>query len=517
MKKFCFLLFIIIVSPTVFAQTMLDNTFSADGKVNTAIGLYGDMVSGGTLQPDGKILVVGNGNDDAYQFYRPVISRYNTDGTLDNTFYGTGKHAYELPFYGHEYAYSPVVLDSGKILLPFSKPAGFWGFMLTRLNSNGTVDSSFGTDGIARNEVQRNVREVACAVQTDGKIVLAGSLDNLFPATGTVFFAARFNADGTVDSTFNGTGYIENDLNSSPGSYLRDLLIDGNGNIFLIGSSIQTINKGVVMSVASNGSLNNNFDTDGILYYDHNNVFTTFNGATLYSGDILIAGITNYSGTNDSLMGLVVRLNMDGTFDNTLNGTGKKEINTQNFDVTYGITSDADNKIILGGSSGPDYLNEGITFYRLNADGTFDNSFNGSGTFRFLWGSASNLSDVVVQPDGKIVGIGQVSGVNNSYYELAAVRINASGGSTAIANNTNLKNISVYPNPFSGSIAISNLTPATSNTMAEIFDATGRRICEKMPVSAQTVIEADNWQNGLYFLHIQTETEEQTIKLIKTN
>ncbi len=359
------------------AQTVLDNFFSGDGKVNTSVGLYDDYTSGGVLQADGKILVSANTYDDSYQFNMPVMVRYNTDGSLDNSFYNTGSHVYDLQLFGHEYAYRPLVLPDGKILLPFSKPAGFWGFTMLRLNSDGSIDSTFGINGIARNEVQRTPREVGCAVQQDGKIILAGAVDNIFPSTGTGFFVARFLADGTLDSTFNGTGYMDNDLNSSPGSYFRDVIIDNTGNIYLIGISIQTINKGIVMSVSPTGTLNSNFNGSGILYYDHSGDYTAFQSGIIYDNDLLIAGNTHF-GNNDSLMGLLVRLNLNGSFDNTLNGNGIKEIDTDIFDLTYGIAEDANGKIVLGGSSGPAFLSEQFTVYRLNADGSFDNSFNGN-------------------------------------------------------------------------------------------------------------------------------------------
>lgn len=495
------------------AQIVLDNLFSGDGKANISVGLYDDYTAGGVLQADGKILVSANTYDDAYQYNMPVMVRYNADGSLDNTFYSSGSHAYDLQLLGHEYAYRPLLLPDGKILLPFSKPAGFWGFTLLRLNADGRVDSSFGINGIARNEAQRTPREVGCAIQQDGKIILAGSIDNMFPSTGTGFFVARFLADGSVDSTFNGTGYMENDLNSSPGSYFRDIILDNSGNIYLIGISIQTINKGIVMSVNPTGTLNNTFNGSGILYYDHSGMYTTFQSCIIYDNDLLIAGNTHY-GNNDSLMGLLVRLNFNGSFDNTLNGSGIKEIDTDIFDLTYGIAEDANGKVVLGGSSGPSFLTEQFTVYRLHADGSFDNSINGNGMFRSSWGSVANLNNVLIQPDGKIVGVAAVSGITNSYYEIGVVRIiPAGGGSSAITQKIPDDSFLVYPNPATDILKIKMPAPG----LIKIMDPSGKVILQSESAFKDEIHPLDiaNLPQGIYGVAIVTNQGAYLQKLIK--
>lgn len=510
--SFTLFVFLFLLQHGSYSQVvLLDSTFSNDGKANNSIGLYDDYVSGGTLQPDGKIIVAGIAYDDILQYTMPVLLRYNSDGTLDNSFYGSGKHQYDLQLAGHEYTNRPVVLSNGKILLPISKPAGFNGFMLMRLNSDGTPDSTFGTNAVAINQSQKNTGEVFCAVQQDGKIILAGECNNDFPATGDGFFVARFNADGSVDSTFNGNGYMTDILNSSSSTYARDVELDNGGNIFVIGTSTQNIkNVGTVMCVTSSGLLNNTFDSDGIVYYEHNQEYTTFDNAVFTSsGRLLVVGATYYS-AQDVYKGLVVLMDIDG-FVTSFNTTGKKEFSAESITVLHAAAVDSSGKFVVGGYTGPDILNRKLLVSRLNQDGSFDNSFTGSGHFTHPWGSIASCEDLCIQPDGKIVGIVSVAGVNNNYYELAAVRLlQGSSNPTGLANDV-LSELNVLPNPFTEKLQIHYHEPFTYC----LISSNGQEMMSGTSIDSDLSLDTQQLYTGIYVLKVQSMKGTAYHKLIK--
>src|SRR3989304_3751293 len=161
-----------------FAQPgSLDTTFSSDGKVTTAIGSSDDYGYSVAVQTDGKIVVAGrsyNGaNDDV------AVVRYNSDGSLDNSFDGDGKLTTAIGN-SYDYGYSVAVQTDGKIVVAgFSYNGANDDFAVVRYNSDGSLDNSFDGDGkltIAIGSSYDEGRSVA--VHPDGKIVVAGLSDN---------------------------------------------------------------------------------------------------------------------------------------------------------------------------------------------------------------------------------------------------------------------------------------------------------------------------------------------------
>lgn len=177
-----------------------DNTFDTDGILTTKVGISYQGVGSLAMQPDGKIVVGGYANFTGYDDF--VLLRYNANSTLDLPF-GGGDGIVNTPM-GESYAGIEKVLiqPDGKIVAAGNAVVnGFEDFALARYNSNGTLDNSFSGDGIAMLHFTDNTDYAnAAALQPDGKIVLAGEAYNMGAAV------ARFNANGTLDNTFSGDG-----------------------------------------------------------------------------------------------------------------------------------------------------------------------------------------------------------------------------------------------------------------------------------------------------------------------
>ncbi len=184
------------------ADGTLDAAFGQGGMVTTDFGFFVDQAHAVALQPDGKIVAAGVAflrSGDTF-----AVARYDTDGTLDPSFAGTGKTT--LSDVHLERARALVVEPGGRIVLAGSVYAGSPGpfqldFAVARLDPNGTLDTSFGSGGMTFTDLGGG-REFAHAIvrQADGKLVVAGESDGKFALV-------RYQASGALDPSF-GTGGI---------------------------------------------------------------------------------------------------------------------------------------------------------------------------------------------------------------------------------------------------------------------------------------------------------------------
>jgi uncharacterized delta-60 repeat protein len=175
----------------------LDTSFDTDGIVTTAIGAGGDEAKSVALQSDGKIVVAGYSvNGGTYDF---AVVRYNTNGSLDTSFDTDGKVTTAIGA-SNDYVNSIALQSDGKIVVAgYSVNGGNYDFTVVRYNTNGSLDTSFSGDGIVTTAIGAAHDYVSSiALQSDGKIVVAGYSDN---GVSYVFALARYIAsDSTAPS-----------------------------------------------------------------------------------------------------------------------------------------------------------------------------------------------------------------------------------------------------------------------------------------------------------------------------
>lgn len=224
----------------------LDPAFGGDGIVTTGGTCAGEPVDetleGVALQPDGKIVAGGLCSPDRF-----VVVRYETDGDLDPTFGGdgiVGDVVGEIR--------DVAIQSDGKILAAGETPGG--DFAIARYESDGDLDGSFSEDGVVTTDLAGMDRIFAVTVQPDGRIVAAGGTGSLADFD---FALARYNADGSLDPSFDGDGVVISDF--------------GDGQIF--GVEVQSDGKIVVAGIGGadlaryngDGSLDASFDGDGFV------------------------------------------------------------------------------------------------------------------------------------------------------------------------------------------------------------------------------------------------------------
>ena len=236
----------------------LDTTFGGSGKVDTVFGgtVSSSLAHAIALQSDGKIVVAGEALVSGY--YDFAVARFNADGSLDTTFDSDGKLTTSIYSSGTEVAHSVAIQSDGKIVV--AGVSGSGQFAVVRYNANGSLDTTFDSDGIVSTPVGTGVGTgYSLAIQPDGKIVVAGDTYN-----GTQDFAVvRYNANGSLDTTFDGDGKVTTNIGSSTSDYGRSVAIQPDGKIVVAGDTYNPDRDFAVVRYNANGSLDTTFDSDG--------------------------------------------------------------------------------------------------------------------------------------------------------------------------------------------------------------------------------------------------------------
>lgn len=396
----------------------LDLTFgSGTGKVTTPLGSGDALANATVIQSDGKIVVVGtasNGSDNDFS-----VVRYHSDGSLDPTFHGTGSAMTPIGS-GDDVAKAVVLQTDGKIVVAGSATVGsFTDFAVVRYNSDGSLDTTFNTTGIVTLSVSGGDDYAqGVVVQDDGKILLAGFSSN---GSNTDFALARFQANGTLDSTFNSTGQVVTAVGGfSSGAY--GVVLQGDGKIVAAGYAFDGSSYDfAVLRYDAAGTLDPSFNSTGIVTTSLGTSDDfAFKVLVQADGKIVAAGYGTVSGGADFAL---ARYLTDGTLDPNFNGTGKvlTAIGPGD-DIGNGLAmQSADQKLVVTGyaSNGTD---SDFAIVRYRTDGTLDTTFHGTGKVTTPVGTADDLcASVAIQNDGKFVVAGYT--LNGPVYEAALVRV----------------------------------------------------------------------------------------------
>jgi uncharacterized delta-60 repeat protein len=282
----------------------LDSSFDGDGRQTTDFDLPNGNPDAGSraravaIAADGKIVVVGD--DLGYTVPRIVVSRYNTNGSLDSSFDGDGKAVVYLGG-GSEYARGVAIQPGNKILILAQSndqtptpPYNGTDVVLSRLNLNGSFDTTFGSNGKAVTHIDIEDSPESIALQADGKIVVAGGVRSIlasepFDATAD-FFVTRYLSTGQPDPSFGQNGTVRTDVVAGANDYAHDLLIDASGRIVVAGRSSWPWDFSVVRYL-NNGSVDTTFGNNGRVVHDLTGAMdAVYTMVSPPNGDLVLAG-----------------------------------------------------------------------------------------------------------------------------------------------------------------------------------------------------------------------------------
>ena len=281
----------------------LDPTFGGGGKVITDFG-GDDTLFTLALQPDGKTVVAGSsfvyGSGTGGSF---ALARYNVDGSLDATFGTGGKVITDFRSNGTDVAHALAIQPDGKIVAAGVVPHGL-DFGLARYNVDVSLDATFGTGGKVISSSANYDTLSAAVLQSDGKIVVAGSR-GYYPAARD-FVLARYNTDGSLDASFGSGGEVTTDFGNHTDDQASAMALQPDGKILVGGGSG---GRFALARYNPDGTLDPTFGTEGT-------VITAFGGgesaaalALQPDGKIVVAGGPR------SANFVLARYNPDGRLD----------------------------------------------------------------------------------------------------------------------------------------------------------------------------------------------------------
>lgn len=327
---------------------VLDSNFGAGGVLMTDFG-GSDRFHGAVIQPDGKIIAAGGswiGGDGNL-----ALVRYNTDGTLDTTFGIDGNGKVITDVGGNESIIDISLLSNGKIMVVGQTNGTPSGTFLARYTSDGLLDATFGTGGIIIDSTIPQQYVSGLSIQSDDKIVVAGN-------TSVDFMLVRYTASGTLDTTFDNDGKVLTDFGGNDSA--AAITIAPDGKIIVAGWSLSTNYYTFALArFNTDGSLDTTFDSDGKLTTEFGGL-SNASGRTVSiqtDGKIVVAGYIRYINDIDKSSDFALaRYNNSGSLDATFgeNGLGTVDFDA-NIDSAYALSIQPDGKILAAGSSVADF------------------------------------------------------------------------------------------------------------------------------------------------------------------
>ena len=357
----------------------LDNNFGVNGEVLLNIETNGVVIYSKSiaLQSDGKIVIVGQYIDSNNNSF--IVIRLNTDGSYDTSFNINGR--FFEPFGTDNITAFVVAIQSdGSILVGgetvFSATNPNLDFAVIRITTNGNKDVSFGNVGKSIVSVT-NGKDYgrALEIQPDGKILLAGSCDNMLGIIGLL-------SNGTLDTSFNNNGILLTTIPSSTTSNITNIQIDkqhikvlNSGKILISGTSGSDFS---LLQLNSNGSFDTTFGTNGLIIHDVGDI--EYSGILIVKpdGKIITGGHTfHYDGpssNNNTSKIQELQFSETGILEssyqlNLINGTEK----------IISVLEQSDNKTIALTSTNISPGKEKINLIRYHVNGTIDTNFGVNG------------------------------------------------------------------------------------------------------------------------------------------
>jgi uncharacterized delta-60 repeat protein len=391
---------VVLVLPLVLASLLasvagaagggeFDPSFGSAGKKVVDLGRTEeafDLV----VQPDGKLVLAGS-RDHA----QALVIRLNPDGSPDSSFGNGGVVVVPVAL-----GFAVALQADGKILLG----AGSFGDLaVLRLLPDGRIDTGFGRGGWAFADFGGYDVTFALAVQPDRKVVAVGRT-NVPPSTEAGDFAvARFNADGSLDASFDGDGKVRTDFGGAEDAL--DVALQQDGKIVVAGAPGIYGSPWAVARYNVDGSLDSSFEGDGKLTTDFGGGAQGAWGVAMQpDGKIVVAGWRGEQGGPARRGIALARYLQDGSLDRTFSDDGRAVASLANSDTGRDLAIQPNGKIVVAGQTGgdPDFM-----LMRFLPDGRLDPSFAGVGYLQTDFGGHDAAWAVGLDSQAHIIGAGE--------------------------------------------------------------------------------------------------------------
>ena len=487
--------------------------FSQDGVIDLSFGDNGIIINSGApslefakailVQPDHKILIAGGSGETL------LVIRYNENGTPDSTFNYDGFLYLDDFILTADYFYQTMKLvlqDDGKIIISgfFKHPSGTGIKGGVRLFANGFVDGSFGIEGdppdldVGLTSGYQGYPQ-SIGLQSDGKIIVATSIGETTADTSWVrMLIIRYNPDGTVDNSFNSTGFI---LGDDPTT----------------GSSVAVQDDDKILITGGEGTHLYRFNADGspdLTFSDDGKVTVSAFGFQSHVileryGFILVR-------FNNGPVEYIYRYDQDGNKIEQINEALETDFSCDP------IALAPDGKFVIAGYQFP-YEDAYPSVQRFYSDCEQDNSFGNESVVETHFDNDAYYSAVAVQEDGKIICAGRILAYHDGdfTYDMLIARYTGSV-ETGIVNNQTEFIPGIFPNPAQSNAILNYYLPENESVSIHLFDITGnivlRIINEEFQLAGKHQQQLELNQKlpaGIYMLYLKAGAFTEVIKLEK--
>jgi len=512
-KIVLFMLQLVFIHGMIISQTYpLDSTFGVNGRTIVDIPCMNFSRHHIANQSDGKILLAtstvnsGNGND--YDF---CLFRFNTDGSVDNSFGSQGLVLTDLGS-SEDYACDVTIQPDDKILV-----VGTTGrlidrdFAMARYTADGTPDQSVGNNGIVKTSILYDDAFYSVAFQADGKIVAGGAGNS----KGYIF---RFLADGSLDNSFGNSGKIS--LQYGFSTMVRAITILDDGSILAAGQIGGDGADGFVAKMLNDGSADSTFGTGGKYIVNDGNQEYINSMICQRDGKILLGGAYGHmSGSDPTFEFLIIRLLPDGTPDNTFNNSGKLTFNfglNNNFVECYSLIQNSSDDIFAIGSTNDFQLtNSNVAIAKITSSGIPDVTYGNNGKVISDFGSLYDKGQgALIDLNDKLI----VSGIYGENSNPIVCRYQTSVSVNA-ENHPGINNaFKLYPNPCKDYVSI-ELSPKHEKVIdIALYDLLGKEMFKYTPGEFPypgIEIPTHFLTEGIYLMKINTGDMILSKKLIR--
>ena len=523
--KNLYLILLITVSFNSFAQLpgSLNTAFSENGWDTIYGNNNGFEITKVLIQQDEKILICAEANFPN-EGHQAVILRYKTDGTPDTDFGGgdgmvRSKEDAGLNLYTR--AAGMALQSTGKIIVAGDQ---FYNSeRIFRLKPDGTLDATFGTNGVV--DINRPNSEFIyhVAVQSDDKIIVCGKESRF--VSGMLephIFLWRFTPDGTADMSFGNSGVVSYNSQAWLGTFetylvINDLIVLPNDAILVNQSFTKYPDSFVMLSrLTADGAFDNSFGVAGhsIHSVKNNDGNYTYSSSAIQENGSVISLFTTRDTINATYTESVYRVNTQGQPDPSLN-------------VNIGITEffPVKSELVVSGN---------LFYYCRKSDNQTGSSYNvlrcydlngnpiaGFGNAGIAVINQNNIpvsatTTMAVDSDGDIYLCSGTTDPDNSDNQLFLTsQVVGAINNVSIGEYFRENELLVYPNPTSGLIHFEEFSGLTGLVKAEVLNSLGQIVFTKNDFTMHDVIDLNNEAQGIYFIQITYGSYMQSVKVIK--
>jgi uncharacterized delta-60 repeat protein len=481
-----------------------DHTFGINGIVTSDLFNKNDIANDVIIQPDGKILVAASSVVQSHSKF--AVVRYTGNGLIDTTF---GDHGITSISVGsaNDKATALALQADGKIVVCGYYDNNFYNdAAVIRLNTDGTIDTTFGASGICRFVLSNQFDELHdIAIQSDGKIVVGG---RTFFNNSYDFLLIRLLADGTPDNSFGASGIVRTDINSSY-DCIYSISLVANDKILVSGNREIGSSYFAAARYHSNGDLDMAFGTNGITTIGSGNRFDNCMAMAMQNDSSIILAGTHHNSNVDEYM--IVKLDNNGIADSSFGANSLVLLPTLNAnDAVNDVITQYDGRILLAGSG----VGQQPVLLRLNEDGALDSTFGANGFFATNSGSSINsLNGIVMLPDSSVLMCGfSFNGLDNDILLTKALI----DFTSSVEYNSGYLNLNIYPNPAADHLTVTLPYMLDDAGVIQIFGREGKLVLEhRFPfLSSPVNIGLPTLKQGVYFLQIKSKKYYSSSKFV---